>query len=466
MRRDGTTWGRLGLSLALALTSACGLDTDPIASVKGRISDDDGYQTLRFGGDGTTAAATTIRALAVGNGGTLASLSRSELDAEGRFHFDVPAEHTRLLLEAIDERGEVVAAAILEHSGAEGETVTSTPLTSESSLEAALFLVMATRASSVEDVNVVDLRARVTARMAVALREKEAAGEDVQADVLRIAEALLAAQATEVRAYAGLGVEISQAELFSHELAASQALSAALDEGSDPAAAYEAFYEALDDVAASLGLSAEARARAESSAGLAFRIVIDERVRANTVAAREVTDSAVLAAARAEGHAYERATLALLERPDVDERLRDEAADAADALRANLTLASNASRAAEAFRALKTTLVGDVTLGTSLLGGLLRLDATAAIGVEDALAESAEASSDLDQALKRLAQRTLAAPGDIDVDAFAIEVTRAYSAHHAALLRASENIVLAADPDPALAVGLVVLAETAYRLGE
>lgn len=469
MRRDDdTSRGLLGVCAALALFAGCVPDPGPIATLRGRVSDDEGARALGFGGEGAAAAAARVRVLAVGSRGTLETLNSVEVGAGGSFSLEVPAERARLVVEAVDDGGEVVAAALLEHSGSDGDTVRCTPLDTESSLEAALFLVMATRAEAVEDVNVVDLRARVTARLAAAVREKQRQGEDVSDDVRRLAEALLVAQATEVRGYGAAGVDVTQEELFLLELPASRALSAALherDDERDAEEAYQAFHEALADVVSGLGLSPAAQARAESSAGLAFRMVVNQRVRVGTIAAREVTESALLAAALTEGRAYEAATLALLASADVDERLRREAEMAARELHASLVTATNTAVAAEAFGALSTTLVGDADASTSLLGGVLGLDATASPAVEAALFESRRATDDLEQVLKRLAQRAQAVPGDIDVRSFSIDVTRAYAAHHDALLRVGDDLASSAN-DPELALGLVVLAETAYRLRE
>ena len=272
----------LFLVLLAAVLSACGTgggDGGGTATVEGRVTDEEGYQPQRLGGEGSVSATASVRVSAIAPGGALEALAEAEVSADGSYAVDVPADQERLVVEALDEAGAVVAAAILEASGAAGETTTCTPMDSESSLEARVLVEMIDAGAPVDEVNPVDLRARITSRLAGAVAARERAGADVEAAVRALAEAVRAAQLAELRAYADMGLTTSQAALFEAELAASQALSATLHDGSKSATdAYDAFFAALDEAAADAGAEAEERARAESCAGMSFRATAEARL--------------------------------------------------------------------------------------------------------------------------------------------------------------------------------------------
>lgn len=478
MRGDGgdaraRTHAFVGVATALALLLASACQLEPVVTVRGRVVLDEASRAFAPERSRTTGSAVGVRVIDVGYRGTLTTLGSAKLHEDGRFTVELPAERTHLVVEAFDDEGEVVAAALLEHSGNVGETVACAPLDARGSLEATLFPIMATRAEDAVDVNLADLRGRLSSVIVDALGEKKRAGVEISMDLRRLAEALLAAQEAEIRGYRAAGVELTQAELFALELPASRALSEALlaaedeeHENADAArqAAYEAFHDALADVGEGLGLSATARARAESSAGLAFRLVIERRLRADE-SSRELIESALLAAASNEGRAYERATLSLFEGARED-RFRELANEIANDLRDALARATSRAEASAAFRSFSSRLVGEGTASGSLLESLLAQEDGALPALEAALLESAKATDAFEHALEDLAGRALMVPGDINVRTFAIEITRAFSAHHDALKRAAAGLPSSSTEDAERALALLVLARSAHRLGD
>ena len=131
--------------MALGLAACGGSD----AKVRGRVSDEVGTQAQGqvraqggLGGSGTVAAASQVRVSSVGPGGTLEAQGEAEVQAGGTYELSVPAGEERLVLQALDTSGKVMASALLETSGEAGETAVAPPMDSESSLEAEVFLQM------------------------------------------------------------------------------------------------------------------------------------------------------------------------------------------------------------------------------------------------------------------------------------------------------------------------------------
>ncbi|HZI03474.1 MAG TPA: hypothetical protein VEZ71_05600, partial [Archangium sp.] len=123
--------------VVLGLGTGCG----NTVQVKGRVTDGEGTQpqavvagAAPLGGSGTVAAATQVRASTVGTDGKLTVVAEGKLEAQGRYTLEVPAGEERLVLEAVDASGQVVASALLE-AAAEGKDAVAPPMDSETSLE-------------------------------------------------------------------------------------------------------------------------------------------------------------------------------------------------------------------------------------------------------------------------------------------------------------------------------------------
>ena len=227
----------LVFSTLLATAINCGGDSGSnsganTATAKGRVSDSNGSQpqSLKilsgsFGGSGSVAAASKVRVSRLKADGSLEVLADAVVKSDGRYECPVPPNEKRLIIESLNASGSVMASAIIEATSAAGQSVTVTPIDTESSVEAAVLAKMAASGTALQDCNAIDLREWITANVALAV--KASADSDVK--IKALADAVVAAQTTRVKAYAQAGITTSQSAMYDAELAASQKLDIALD---------------------------------------------------------------------------------------------------------------------------------------------------------------------------------------------------------------------------------------------
>lgn len=456
MRRDIY----VSIFAALAGLSAC--TNDAPARVEGHVTDGGGAQTRSFGGEGTISGAVAVQASALLPGGSLELLAEGELEADGSYSLELPAGETHVILQAVDASGEVMAAAVLEHSGPPGETVTATPIDSESSLEAAVLIEAAAQGAEVGAINVVDLRARVTSEVAIGVRIADARGDDVGELVGALAAGVRAAQESELAVYARGGASVSQAQLFEAELAASQELDAALDAGAPAQAAYDTFFEARAQARAALGVDAEAQGRAEAAASASFRATVEARI--SSEASASIRESALLAAASLEARAQERAIAAILAAGEASGEVQASAAAAASALRAEVSAAATADAAAEAYARFAASVHGEASVEGSILGAYLDAGVAGTVAVDAAVAASATAAAQLDLALDAAFTASLQTTGAVDGAALAADVAAAYATYTDTM--EAQGAVLASTSDAVsadAAVSLLIVADASFR---
>ncbi len=449
------------LAICAAFTVAsCGSDAETgSARVEGRVTDAQGAQTRSFGGMGTTTATTAVRASAVLSGGALELLGEAEIESNASYSLELPAEQRGVILQAVDASGEVLAAAILESSGAEGETVFATPIDSESSLEAAVYLEMLAQGAS--HANTVDLRARITSELALAVRIAHDNGEDVSDIVATLATGVRAAQEAEIAMYARAGVNTTQADLLAAELAASTQLSFALHGGASPAAAYDTFFEALVTAATHLGVDAEQQGRAEAVASASFRASIEARIAADTHAM--IREAALLAAASLEARAQEQATLQVLAAGNAASDVQASALTAAAELRGSIGTAVTLAAAADAYARFGGELRGESQVMGSVLGDYLALDLVTAVSAEIAVDASATAAANLDAAIDAAITASLGAGGAIDARALANAIVSAYGAYFDAVAAQAVTFeALSDDVHARTAVGVLLVADGSF----
>lgn len=453
------------VSIATGLVLAgCAMDPDGGAPsrAEGRITDMGGVQAQSFGGAGTVDASTSVRASAVVAGGSLELLAEADVQADASYAIELPPNRRAVILQAVDASGEVLAAAILDHSGAPGERVLVTPMDSESSLEAAVYVAMIAEGASASEVSTVDLRARVTSELALAVRMARDRGEDVSAAVRALAIAVRAAQETEVEMYARAGVRVSQSELFEAELSASTELSAALHAGASASASYDAFFQALADAAAELRVTAEQQARAEAAASASFRATVRARISAESSA--HIRETALLAAASLEARLSERAVVHLLAAGEAGASVQASATSAATELRASIRAATTASAAVEAYARFAAEVRGETQVNGSILGTYLGVDLVTGASVQTVVTASATAAAQLDTALDAAAQAALTTSGQIDTRALATSVAGAFETYFDAV--ASQRAALTAigsESSAECAIGLLIVADGSFR---
>jgi hypothetical protein len=450
----------LGSLVALMLT-ACGEDT---VEVKGRVTNAAGQQQQglgegapALGGEGTVAAASKVQASSVGSGGQLSVLADAEVGANGSYTLELPPGSERVVLEAVDSSGKVVASALLDATVEGEDTRTAPPMGSESSLEAEVFVRMVKDGASVESVDTVDLRSRINTELAQSVVAESDA--DAQKSVGALAAAVRAAQEAEVKAYAQAGFTTSQEALFHASLEASAALDAALDAGTKSAKdAYAEFYAALR--AATPEVDEKEEAEAERAASASFRITVDGRL--STGSSAGTADAAVRSAASLEAYAAEAAVEAILRGANAADTTLAKARAAASALHANLTSATNASAAAQAWAAYSVSLASSSNVSASIVGTQLGVNATNQAALQGSIDASARASATLNTSLG-LALELVSVTGTINTTAVAEQVVKSFSTYNAAV-RAQAQALSAFGANAAPAVELLLIAEGSFQL--
>ena len=456
---------QLWIAVATLVLAACGGDT---VKVRGKVSDQDGTQQQSIGafggeglgGTGTVSSATKVRASTVAQGGQLSLVGEVEVSAQGSYSLEVPAEEQRLVIQAVDSSGTVVASALLDASGEAGGETVAPPMDSESSLEAEVFVQMMADGAQAAETNTVDLRTRINAKMAAAAKQGATTREAVRARVEALARAVRAAQETEVRAYAKAGVNTSQSALFQAELAASAKLNAALDAGTAVEAAYQTFYTELAAAAQAAGAKAEEQARAESSASVAFRATVKARLSAQDT--QPLLDASLRAAAAAEARTSGAALTAILQTAAATDEATRQAGTAATTLRANVSAAATASAAAQAYASFSANVATSADVRTTVLGSYLGVTTTNQLAVSTAVQATTTAAASLDAALN-VAVNAAISGTQTDTTKLATGIADAYAAY-AATVEAQTTTLAVFGTKAAPAVDVLLIAEGSFRL--
>lgn len=450
--------------VVLGLGTGCGNSVQ----VKGRVTDSEGTQpqavvagAAPLGGSGTVAAATQVRAKAMGADGKLTVVAEARLEAQGRYTLDVPAGEERLVLEAVDASGQVVASALLE-AAAEGKDAVAPPMDSESSLEAEVFLQMMADKSQAETVDMVDVRARINANMAAAARQGASTHEAFRSRVKALADAVRAAQQAELEMYAEAGVQTSQTALFEQELAAAAALNVALDAGGSVEQAYDTFHAEMRAAAERLGAKVEQQAQSERAASASFRATVKARLSAED--AQPLVDATLRASAGMEARVSGAALSAILSAANAADDVKQQAATASTLLRAQVRTSTSAAAAAQAFSNFEAGVAGSTNVQASVLGRYLGVSTTNQLVVSAAVQATLAAAATLDTALEAAVSSSVSANA-VDVSLMAQKTADAYQAYAAAVrAQATALAVFGAKASPA--VELLLVAEGSFQLSQ
>ncbi|RKG88804.1 hypothetical protein [Corallococcus terminator] len=406
-----------------------------------------------LGGDGTVTATRKVRASLVGTDGALKQLAEADVESGGGYTLELDATYDRMVIEAVDAKGVTVASALLDSTqpAAGEDTRTAPPINTESSLEAEVFVRMVKDGTSPASVDTVDLRTRINAEQAAAVRG-EASDEMKAGSVKALAAAMRAAQDTRLKAYARAGSLVNREYLFSVSQEAAAKLDAALDAGGESSTeAYDAFFAAVRE--ATKEANAQQEQQAEREAGVAFRF----SVKAKAPAGSGIADASVRSAAALEGRATEASVRALLEAASATDAAKAQADTAATALRTGLAGAPFASGASQAWANYSAQLTFNGR--TSVVGTHLGVTADTQLTFQDAVNASAGALITLDSALSVIALQAGEANSTVLSDA----IVNAFSTYDAAL-RLQGNTRL--DPFGAKAasgVELLVISAGAFR---
>lgn len=446
--------GLLGALVALALgAAACGGDVE----VTGKVSDEAGQQQQglsgapALGGQGTVAAATEVKAYSVGPGGALSALASAQVQADASYSLSLPQGSERVVLQAVNAQGQVVASALLDAAvTARGEATRAAPrMSSESSLEAEVFVKMVADGAAVSTVDTVDLRARIDAK--VAQRARAESAEAQAKTVAALAAATRSAQEAEVKAYAKAGVTVTQEQLFEASLQASAKLDSALQASAANAVqAYETFFTAVRADTTQTNETQEAEAERASSAS--FRAVVDVRLDASG-GTSSVADAALRSAALLEARAADAAVQASLKAAGATDATLTRAATAATALRTSI---ASGSGMASAWTQYSTSLTAGGEAG--VLGSFL--GASANVQLAAASTAAAQASTALSGRLLDVVSSTLGGLLNVvNVTAVAEGMVNAYDTYHdAARANATTALQATAGAKTAAAVEVIVVA--------
>lgn len=374
--------------LVLLLLAGCHAPRTATSVAQGHVTDADGTQNRDgLGGSGTVAAATEVRAFAVNDDGTLADLGASAAIQSGAYAIEVPSGMEKIVLQARDANGNALASAILESTGNPDDTITVTPMDTESSVEMQVFVQMVAKGTPPGQIDPIDLRLRLDAATAADVRD--GGGSD---DVAALAEAVATAQATELGAWAQRGLDTTEEDAFQAELTAAQSLDSLLDTGGDDAQAYASFESELDTAVATLGtLSASDRAEAYAQADLAFRAVVRARL-GDTATTRDAAHAAAGLEATSEPAALDD----LFATAGAPTATVDTLDAAASTLQSDVAAATSTGDLAQAWATFDATLVGDTTSDGSALGDVLGIVGTSAPPLDATLASADGAAATLD----------------------------------------------------------------------
>jgi hypothetical protein len=448
----------LGLGAA-----GCGGGT---VQVKGKVTDAEGTQSqelvsgvMPLRGSGAVSSAAKVQAATVGPGGKLTVVGEAQVEAQGRYTVDVPAGEERLVLQAVDASGQVLVSTVLDASGEAGSTV-APPMDGESTLEAEVFAQMVADGAGTETVDTVDVRARINSQMAVAARQGASTSEAFRARVKALAEAVRAAQQSELEMYARAGVQTSQEKLFHEELAASAALNVALDAGGSTAEAYEKFQAELVAAAERVGAKVEQQAQGERAAGASFRATLKARLSAQD--AQPLVDAAARGSAALEARTTGVALEALLKAAGAADAVTQQAVAAGTRLRGQVRASATASAAAQAFASFETSVATSANVESTVLGSYLGVSAGNQLALSTAVQASASAAATLDAAVDAAALAAVSTSGT-NVSLLAAKTADAYQAY-ATAVRAQAAALTVFGTKAAPAVEVLVLTEGSFQV--
>lgn len=453
-----------------ATVLACGGGTEG-ATIEGRVTDGSGSQPQlrgaamgKFGGSGTAAATTEVRAFRVGTGGQLTLVATAQVEADGSYALAAPAGGVNLIVQASNSDGEVVASGIVHMTGSVDTPVAVAPLSTETSVESEVFLAMvAAGSAAAAEVNTIDLRTRINAEVAAEVRAQAEAGTSTATTIAGLADAIAAAQAARLEALAEAGIATSQQALFSAQLEAAQRLDASLDAGAAAStSAYDAFFSEVAAAEVALGIDAEVSAQSEQQASASFRLMVDARVEIDgNAGGAAVADAAVRLAASLEARASDAAIDAILAAGQLAAGAEAAANTALAELRQRLFAATSTAQAASAYATFTLSLTGSANVSTSVVGIGLEVNATTSVSLQQAVSASTDAAATLDAALQAALSRAAESIDPQELAQLVADAHRIFRANVRAQSLALSSFGARAAP----AVELMIVAHGSFRLG-
>lgn len=431
------------LVLSTALVTGCGAPQAEGVTVRGRTSDELGAQKQglggeSFGGSGSASAVTRVEVSRLNAEGKLEVVGTAQVEG-GRYEVVASSVgEQKFVVKALDAANTVRESVIVEAS-AEADAVTASPMSTETSVEAQVFAEVVASGVSVAEANAIDLRARINAKTAEAVKSST----DVAARIKALAESVAAAQRAQVKAYAEAGVTVTQAELFEAQLSAATKLNVALDTAADQAAAekaYETFVAEVQGAAEQKAGDAEKASRGERAASIAFRATVKARIQANGSTLDPVADAAVRHAAGLEARAVTEASEATLTAGGAAQAQVDALKNAGATLRSSLAASTSVSATAQAYAAYRASVVGSTGVNGSLLGNYLGVNAATSSSLQPSVNASAAAATQLDATLNTAVNTSLKSTEAVNFETFAASIVSALKTFDAAVQANTVNL--------------------------
>lgn len=426
--------------LAALLVACKGGGADPGGrTVSGTLTDGGGAQA-RFAGSGTVSVATSVEVHTIGSSGATTLHATADVGADGSYTASLPADTTVwVVVQAVDAEGAVLGSVVVEPT--ELETVGATPLSTETSAEAEVFLDMGATAELWAHT-----RARIDADTAAAV----SASNDVDTALLDLSDAVEASTRAEIAAWGEAGHDADA--IAQQQIAIAGYLSASLAAGETTA--YEDFLLDLDVAAEDEGVTPEERADANASASLAFRATLDAH------GATDLLDASARASAEAEARAWEAASHAYLEAAGATQAELDALGTLNADLMVELEASGSASAVAAATSDWKAGLIGSGSVDGSLLGTTIGADVIVEAALDSAVQAAASASASVEASIEASASAAVLAGFDAEV--FAQATVMAMNAHRTAV-RATLDGLLVAAPEAATSAELIIAADASFR---
>lgn len=220
-------------------------------------------------GEGTVAAATEVHAW-VWADGSEQIIGSADVEADGSYMIEAEAGHERVIVQAMDSSDQIIGSVLRVESGADGETVIAAPITSETSVEAEAYIRAIYEAEaegwSEEDVNMAEVLARIDTQVAASVAAYERAEGDASAIYTAMAEAIIAAHATQRAWLSAEGMTDVSHDMMHDAMAdATIQLYETLHADGDAELARDSWLNAMADAWTEAGLSARARVRSRRS---------------------------------------------------------------------------------------------------------------------------------------------------------------------------------------------------------
>jgi hypothetical protein len=344
-------------------SSSSGTVGSSSAAVTGHVAQGTGTDTTGFGGPSSVESSVTISAATIAADGTTASIANGPVASDGTFTLDVPVHAGPTLFQALDASGTVVVTAVLEDTLVEGKAATVQPLSTESSVEAAVLVAMAAAGTEVAQIDIPAIRARIDAATAMVVHSDAAQASQAKADVKALAVATLAAQMSQRASLTAAAVDWAQ--YVAAELQAADALTAALDANDAATAQARAdFTAALAALDAKFGLSPAVAAQAVTNASASAKAAI-----AAEPISTALTDAFDHEQAMRDSEAMNAAVTEAFTTADAPAAVMTQLQAASTTLVTQVDAATDAAGVSAAFDAWRTTVRG-TTAGT---GGLVAM---------------------------------------------------------------------------------------------